>query len=46
MKDDGKKSVGVKAIKEGYNIKIIPSTKRRVFLDSDYSCLVKLEDGE
>lgn len=46
MKDDGKKSVGLKAIEEGYNIKIIPSTKRRVFLDSDYSCLVKLEDGE
>lgn len=46
MKSDGKKSVGLKAIKEGYNIKIIPSIKKRVFMDSDYSCLCNLEDGE
>lgn len=46
MKNDGKKSVGLKAIKEGYNIKIVPSVKKRVFMDSDYSCLCDLEDGE
>ena len=38
MKADGKKSVGLKAIQEGYNIKIIPSQKKRVFMDSNYSC--------
>ena len=46
MKADGKKSVGLKAIQEGYNIKIIPSQKKRVFMDSNYSCLCNLEDGE
>ena len=46
MKKDGKKSVGLKAIEEGYNIKIIPSIKKRIYLDSDYSCLVNLHDGE
>lgn len=46
MKNDGKKSVGLKAIEEGYNIKIIPSVKKRVFMDSDYSCLLELEEGE
>lgn len=46
MKSDGKKSVGLKAIDEGYNIKIIPSIKKRVFMDSDYSCLCNLEEGE
>ena len=46
MKSDGKKSVGLKAIEEGYNIKIIPSQKKRVFMDSDYSCLCDLKDGE
>lgn len=46
MKEDGKKSVGLKAIEEGYNIKIIPSIKKRVFMDSDYSCLCNLKDGE
>lgn len=46
MKFDGKKSVGLKAIEEGYNIKIIPSQKKRVFMDSDYSCLCDLKDGE
>ena len=46
MKNDGKKSVGLKAVEEGYNIKIIPSVKKRVFMDSDYSCLLELEEGE
>lgn len=47
MKKDNKKSVhAVKSIKENYNIKIIPSKKKRVYLDSDYSILLELEDGE
>lgn len=46
LKKDGKKSVGLKAIEEGYNIKVIPSTKKRVFMDSDYSCLKLLKEGE
>lgn len=46
LKEDGKKSVGLKAIEEGYNIKIIPSIKKRVFMDSDYSILLTLCDGE
>ena len=46
MKQDDKKSVGLKAIEEGYNIKIIPSEKKRIFMDSDYSCLMELQDGE
>lgn len=46
MIDDGKKSVGLKAIEEGYRIIEIPSIKKRVFMDSDYSVLMNLEDGE
>ncbi len=46
MKEKGKKSVGIKAIEEGYNIKVIPSVKKKVFMDSDYSCLLNLVDGE
>lgn len=46
MKKDGKKSVGIKAVEEGYNIKIIPSTKLRVFMESDYTFLMELKDGE
>lgn len=46
LKNDGKKSVGLKAIEEGYNIKVIPSKKKRIFMDSDYSCLLELKDGE
>ena len=46
MKNDGKKSVGLKAIEEKYNIKIIPSIKKRTYMDSDYSCLLALNDGE
>lgn len=43
---DGKKSVGIKAIEEGYNIIEIPSIKKRVFMDSDYSVLMNLKEGE
>ena len=46
MKEDGKKSVGIKALEEGYNIIEIPSKKLRVFTDSDYSVLQDLKEGE
>jgi recombination protein U len=46
LKQDGKKSVGIKAVEEGYNIKIIPSVKKRVFLNSDYNLLKDLEENE
>ena len=46
IKDD-KKSINItKSINEGYNIKEIPSIKKRVFLQSDYSILTTLNDGE
>lgn len=46
MIEDGKKSIGIRAIDEGYNIKIIPSVKRRTYMDSDYSILMNLNEGE
>jgi len=47
MKEDGKKSINVKMADEKlYNIIEIPSTKKRVFLDSDYSILANLQEGE
>lgn len=46
MKADGKKSVGLKAIEEGYRIIEIPSTKLRVYMDSDYSILRELKEGD
>ena len=46
MKIDGKKSVGLRSIKEGYNIIEIPSKKLRVYMNSDYSCLQDLKEGE
>ncbi|MCK9470237.1 MAG: hypothetical protein M0Q88_00595 [Bacilli bacterium] len=47
MKADGKKSFNVKMLKSGeYRIIVIPSTKKRVFLDSDYTCLLDLNEGE
>lgn len=43
--NDGKKSVNINKIEaEGYRIINIPSIKKRVFLDSDYSILMTLED--
>ncbi len=45
--EDGKKSVNVKmATDDSYNVKVIPSSKKRVFLDCDYSILKNLLDGE
>lgn len=46
LKESGKKSVGLKTLAEGYNIKILPSVKKRVFMTTDYQELVDLIDGE
>lgn len=46
MKAEGKKSVGLKAYNDGYNIKLIPTKKKRVFLEADYSILSELLEGE
>lgn len=47
LKVDGKKSINIKMLDDkSYNIIDIPSTKKRVFLDSDYSVLLNLTDGE
>jgi hypothetical protein len=47
MKEDGKKSVNIKMLADNtYRIVQIPSEKKRVFLDSNYSVLASLNDGE
>lgn len=47
MVKDGKKSIGIKMLEEkSYNIIEIPSVKKRVYLDSDYTILTSLKDGE
>ena len=47
LKKDDKKSVNVKMLEDkSYNIYEISSVKKRVFLDSDYSILADLKDGE
>ena len=47
MKEDGKKSVNIKMLAEAsYRIIEIPSEKKRVFLDSDYTVLASLQDGD
>ena len=46
MKQEGNKSVGIKSITDGYRIIEIPSIKKKVFLDSDYSVLCNLQDGD
>jgi penicillin-binding protein-related factor A (putative recombinase) len=47
MKEDGKKSVNIKMLADNtYRIIQIPSEKKRVFLDSNYSVLASLNDGE
>lgn len=47
MMEDGKKSFNIKMLEDKlYNIIEIPSVKKRVFLDSDYSVLVNLKEGE
>lgn len=43
MKKDAKKSINIKMIEEKvYDIVVIPSKKKRVFLDSDYSILLNI----
>ena len=47
MMEDGKKSFNVKMLEDkSYNIYEIPSVKKRVFLDSDYSIFADLKEGE
>ena len=47
MKKDGLKSVNIKMLEEDkYRIVDVPSMKKRVFLDSDYSVLLSLQEGE
>jgi len=47
LKADGKKSVNVKMVgNDDYRIITIPSVKKRVFLDSDYSVLMTLDEGD
>lgn len=45
MKKAGKKSLNIKDI-SNYNIYKLPSIKKRVFLECDYSLLADLQDGE
>lgn len=45
MKQDGEKSIGVRHL-DTYNIKQLPSVKKRVFMDTDYSLLTQLQEGE
>ena len=47
MIKDGKKSIGIKMLTDkSYNIIEIPSEKKRVYLDSDYTVLMNLKDDE
>lgn len=47
LKKDNKKSVNIKTIaEEAYRVIEIPSKKKRVFLDSDYSILTELVEGD
>jgi hypothetical protein len=43
--EDGEKSIGLRHLGK-YRIIEIPSTKKRVFMDSDYSILHNLEEGD
>lgn len=45
LKESGEKSIGIRHL-DDYNIYVVPSTKKRVFMDSDYSLLLNLKDGE
>jgi penicillin-binding protein-related factor A (putative recombinase) len=45
MKEDGEKSVGLRHIGQ-YRIIEIPSVKKRVFMDSDYSILKELGEND
>jgi len=44
MRADGHKSISLKMLADkSYNIIDVPSTKLRVFMESDYTCLIKDE---
>ena len=43
--EDGEKSVGLRHV-DKYRMIEIPSDKKRVFMDSDYSVLLQLRDGD
>lgn len=45
LKQDGEKSVGIRHL-DKYRIIEIPSIKKRVFMDSDYSILKDLQEGD
>lgn len=46
MKQDGKKSINIRTLdSDGYDYVDIPSSKKRVFLDSDYSVLKDTPEG-
>lgn len=44
LKSDGEKSVGLRHI-DKYELFELPSVKKRVFMDTDYSILTKLKEG-
>jgi len=47
MKEDGKKSINIKYLEtQEYKMYEIPSKKLRVFMESDYSVLLNLKEGE
>lgn len=47
MKEDGKKSFHIKDLNNSnYRIIQIPSKKKRIFMDSDYSVLKNLQEGD
>ena len=47
MVNDGKKSIGIKMLKDSlYNIMIIPSEKKRIYLESDYTGLLNFVEME
>ncbi len=47
IKEAGLKSVNIKMLNsDEYKIIVIPSVKKRVFMDSDYSILSQLQEGD
>ena len=46
MKLDGKKSFNIKDLNSNYRVIVLPSVPKRVFLDTDYTPLLSLNDGD
>jgi len=47
IREAGYKSIGIKLLSNPeYRIIVIPSVKKRVFLESDYTVLMNLQEGE